>query len=86
MLTFIRDYNTARSVTEIFNRLYELLGHEVFTSLFPVILTDSGCHYRWPEWIEIIESAGLTRSMSKKGCSPDNSACEGFLARINGEI
>ena len=40
MLAFIRYHNTARSVTEVFNRLYELLGHETFTMLFPVILTD----------------------------------------------
>ena len=43
-----------------------------------IIHSDRGCHYRWPEWIDIMAEAGLTRSMSKKGCSPDNSACEGF--------
>ena len=31
MLAFIRDNNTAKSVTEIFDWLYEQLGHEVFT-------------------------------------------------------
>ncbi len=34
MLAFIRDNNTAKSVTEIFDWLYEQLRHEVFTSLF----------------------------------------------------
>lgn len=29
-----------------------------------------------------MDKAGLTRSMSKKGCSPDNSACEGVFGRI----
>lgn len=43
---------------------------------------DRGCHYRWPGWIERVEKARLTRSMSKKGCSPDNSACEGFFGRL----
>ena len=38
-----------------------------------------GSDNRWPEWIKLMDSAGLTRSMSKKGCSLDNSACEGFL-------
>ena len=46
----------------------------------PIVHSDRGCHYRWPGWIERMERYGLTRSMSKKGCSPDNSACEGFLA------
>lgn len=40
MLVFLRDANTARSVSEIFEHLYEVLGHETFTNLFPVILTD----------------------------------------------
>lgn len=33
-----------------------------------------------------METAGLTRSMSKKGCSPDNSACEGFFGRLKNEM
>ena len=33
-----------------------------------------------------MESNGLTRSMSKKGCSPDNSACEGVFSRIKNEM
>lgn len=28
----------------------------------------------------------LTRFMSKKGCSPDNSACEGFFGRLKNEM
>ncbi|NLZ74177.1 MAG: IS3 family transposase, partial [Bacteroidales bacterium] len=45
----------------------------------PIIHSDRGCHYRWPGWIERTEKAALIRSMSKKGCSPDNAACEDFL-------
>jgi|LSQX01.2.fsa_nt_gb transposase InsO family protein/transposase-like protein len=52
----------------------------------PIVHTDRGCHYRWPGWISRMESAGLTRSMSKKGCSPDNSACEGFFGTIKNEM
>lgn len=33
-----------------------------------------------------MEKAGLTRSMSKKGCSPDNSACEGFFGCLKNEM
>lgn len=40
----------------------------------PVIHSDRGCHYRWAAWIGICDAAGLSRSMSAKGCSPDNSA------------
>ena len=52
----------------------------------PIVHSDRGAHYRWPGWIERMEHAGLTRSMSKKGCSPDNSACEGFFGRLKNEM
>lgn len=52
----------------------------------PVVHTDRGCHYRWPGWIERMEQAKLQRSMSKKGCPPDNSACEGFFGRMKNEM
>lgn len=52
----------------------------------PLVHSDRGCHYRWPGWIERMDKAGLTRSMSKKGCSPDNSACEGFFGRMKNEM
>lgn len=52
----------------------------------PIVHSDRGSHYRWPGWIERMEGAGLTRSMSKKGCSPDNSACEGFFGRLKNEF
>ena len=46
---------------------------------------DRGLHYRWPEWISICEEAGVAGSMPKKGCSPDNSAMEGFFGRLKAE-
>ena len=52
----------------------------------PIVHSDRGCHYRWPGWIQRMDEAGLTRSMSKKGCSPDNSACEGFFGRMKNEM
>lgn len=33
-----------------------------------------------------MKAAGLTRSMSKKGCSPDNAACEVFFGRLKNEM
>ena len=52
----------------------------------PIVHSDRGAHYRWPGWIHRMDQAGLTRSMSKKGCSPDNSACEGFFGRLKNEM
>lgn len=52
----------------------------------PIVHSDRGAHYRWPGWIERMDAAKLVRSMSKKGCSPDNSACEGFFGRLKNEM
>lgn len=52
----------------------------------PIIHSDRGGHYRWSGWIDRMETAKLTRSMSKKGCSPDNSACEGFFGHLKNEM
>ena len=52
----------------------------------PIIHSDRGCHYRWDEWIRICEEHGLIRSMSAKGCSPDNAAAEGFFSRLKNEL
>lgn len=48
--------------------------------------SDRGVHYRTHDWIDLCEKYGITRSMSKKGCSPDNSACEGFFGRLKNEF
>ena len=51
----------------------------------PVVHSDRGGHYRWPGWLSRIEEAQLARSMSRKACSPDNAACEGFFGRLKTE-
>ena len=38
----------------------------------PVVHSDRGGHYRWPGWLSRMHNAKLIRSMSRKGCSPDN--------------
>jgi putative transposase len=52
----------------------------------PVVHSDRGAHYRWPGWLSRIHNAKLIRSMSRKGCSPDNAACEGFFGRLKTEL
>lgn len=48
--------------------------------------SDRGGHYRGADWIEMMNSAGLTRSMGRKGKSGDNAACEGFFGRMKTEM
>ena len=52
----------------------------------PVVHSDRGGHYRWPGWLTRIADARLVRSMSRKACSPDNAACEGFFGRLKNEL
>lgn len=52
MLAFLRNANTARSVTDIVDRLYDTLGAELYSELFPVILTDRGSEFSNPTAIE----------------------------------
>ena len=74
----IRERPNAEMANTMLEEACETLG----PGEAPVIHSDRGCHYRWPGWIEICERHGLARSMSKKGCSPDNSAMEGFFGQI----
>jgi IS30 family transposase len=52
MLAFIRDANTARSVTEAFDGVKRALGLNRFEELFPLILTDNGSEFSNPSAIE----------------------------------
>lgn len=71
---------------ELVNSMLDAAILTLNTEEHPIIHSDRGAHYRWPGWLERMESAGLTRSMSQKGCSPDNAACEGFFGRIKNEM
>lgn len=51
-----------------------------------MVHSDRGGHYRWPGWLSRMSDAKLTRSMSRKACSPDNAACEGFFGRLKNEL
>jgi transposase InsO family protein/transposase-like protein len=52
----------------------------------PIVHSDRGSHYRWPGWLSRVSNANLIRSMSRKACSPDNAACEGFFGRLKTEM
>ena len=61
MVAFLRNRNTAASVTAIFNELYERLGNERFTRLFPVILCDNGSEFSNPTALEV-DQDGVIRT------------------------
>lgn len=53
MFGYIRDQNSASSVTKVFNDLKSALGEDVFAKLFPIILTDRGTEFSDPVSIEM---------------------------------
>lgn len=53
---------------------------------FSILHTDRGYHYNWTEWINLLKEDKISRSMSKKGCSSNNSAYESFFGRIKNEM
>lgn len=59
---------------------------DISSSQRPIAHTDRGGHYRGGMWIEKLESHHITRSMSCKGNSGDNAACEGFFRRMKTEM
>lgn len=77
---------STRPDAEMVNTMLDMATGTLTNDEFPIIHSDRGCHYRWPGWLERIEKAALVRSMSKKGYSPDNAACEGFFGRVKNEM
>ena len=79
MLAFIRDHNTSASVTDIFNMLYEGLGHDQFKAVFPVILTDNGTEFSNPTAIEFAPDG--RRRTNVFYCDPQASQQKGSAER-----
>ena len=76
-----------RPDSDLVNTMLDAAIETVATSAMkPVIHSDRGAHYRWPGWLQRMHKAKLIRSMSRKGCSPDNAACEGFFGRLKTEL
>ena len=86
-LAFLRDANDSKSVTDIFDALYKLLGFENFTKILPICLADNGTEFSDPFGIEA-DSDGVIRSRLFY-CDPSSpgqkGACENnheFIRRI----
>lgn len=53
MLAFIIDSCSQIAVKEVIDKLYAVLGQDVFKRSFPVILTDNGSEFKGPESFEL---------------------------------
>jgi IS30 family transposase len=62
MLAFLRDANTAKSVSDVFDFLYRELGNTVFEKIFRVCLADNGSEFSNPTAIEFEPMDGVRRT------------------------
>ena len=52
----------------------------------PTVHTDGAAVYRSNSWKELCRRHGVRRSMSRKGCCPDNARAEGFFGALKEEF
>lgn len=80
LLAFWRRRNTARSVLEQIDWLYETLGHDDFVRLFPVILLDNGSEFSDPLSIEFKDGIRRTHVFY---CNPGVPSQKGSIENGN---
>lgn len=51
-LAFMREANDSRTVTNIFNDLYDAIGEALYKKLFPILLADNGSEFSDPASLE----------------------------------
>lgn len=59
MLAFLRKHNDSKSVIDVFNDLYKILGTDYFKNVFKVCLADNGTEFSNPKAIELDENKTL---------------------------
>ena len=62
MLAFLRDANTAKSVSDVFDYLYQSLGDVEFENIFRLCLADNGSEFSNPMAIEFDPVDGIRRT------------------------
>lgn len=77
LLAFLRDSNTARSVSDVMNDLYLRLGPDMYKKLFPVILADRGSEFTNPTAIECDANGELRSRMFY--CDPSSPYQKGSI-------
>lgn len=75
-----------RPAAEFANRALLAACAEKSAEDYPIPHSDRGAPCRWHGWAAICDRRGVARSMSGKGCSPDNAAMEGFFGRLKSEF
>ncbi|XCB29936.1 IS3 family transposase [Arcanobacterium hippocoleae] len=87
IVAYRRQRNAEKTLTQgMFEDAIATLSKIDNADELPILHSDRGGHYRCKDWIARTNQAGIRRSMSKKGCSPDNARCEGFFGTMKNEM
>lgn len=79
MLAFLLNEKTSEAVKEVFDRLEELIGYDLFCKIFEVILTDNGSEFSDPLSLEFnSEGIGRTRIFY---CNPASAYQKGGIEK-----
>jgi len=84
MLIFLLQEKTQEQVVEVFDVISEKLGVELFSELFPVILTDNGTEFQFPNRLEC-NSDGEKRTKIFY-CNPNCSWQKGMIEKNHSYI
>ena len=79
MLIFVLQEKTQEQVINVFDYLTEKLGIEVFRELFPVILTDNGTEFQFPERLECDKNGEIRTRIFY--CNPNSSWQKGRIEK-----
>lgn len=79
MLIFVLPEKSQGEVIEVFDVLTEKLGIKVFQELFPVILTDNGTEFQFPERIECDKNGEIRTKVFY--CNPNSSWQKGRIEK-----
>lgn len=79
MLIFVLQEKSQDQVIKVFDYLTEKLGIGVFQELFPVILTDNGVEFQFPERLECDKNGGIRTKIFY--CNPNSSWQKGRIEK-----
>lgn len=79
MLAFLLDSKTQEEVQRVFDNLTQMLGAELFQTLFPIILTDNGSEFQNPLALESTEDGEMRTKIYY--CNPNSSWQKGMIEK-----
>jgi transposase InsO family protein len=72
--------------TDLVMDMIDDLAPQLPSYQYIILHSDRGCQYHSLKYTKALEELGIVQSMSKKGCSPDNSVMEGFFGHLKNEF